>query len=766
MTIKQLHTYLLLISLCAVLAACSEKDLLPDAQADEGGKTAIVLSVGGVDAQGLATRAVITDGTDKTMNNFDVNTKVFMVMKSERDMTAHDGYEYKGDRSSPLYTVCRGDVDANTNAVKFDNTNTRYWDDAHARSSQLTIWAYAQKGMSWTTCTFEVPNAGGEGIDAYKGQQYNTASAPSPVWTGTEIYPAIRTWRACHYENSDNQDATSVQCQDLLFTNNVANNTEYSKGDTRLKYDFVGRHFPTSGNAELKFYHAMSKITIQIVAGDGFKADGSDFQFSNGNVRLSRVNKKGLFNIKTGRFEWIWNTKFGTNDEDPNPYVIPQIYLKSTNQAKSPAVYYTLEALVIPNIIGNNGMTVVQAPYSRFVADESEVMMDFTIDGNMYKITSATLYSALLKGDGTAVENATKKTDVSPYYIPLEAGKNYVFTFNIGKTKINDVTAKVAEWETVTANDINPKNGISLILDMEHTTGTQTPLASRLYKSAVNTESTDGNDKGYSNSDYMDLSAVTTQQSTDWYWPSNDTYYHFRAIAPQAALTVDGTSNANYFTMTGGAVASSNDYGWGAPLAEIHDGDDHTIPYDMVKGYEDYLYHAIGPTDDNIHITQFHMMSELEVNLLTTAEDTPERVNLSSATVTLKKYYNTGNLMVGTGLISGRGSLTDSQNLTAVTAGSKYSWRVIPQHLSRTGTDAGTVGLCITTADGNVYDIPDLSTLKVTINSVPNQTIPTWLPGKKYVYNLTLKKTGIQNLTATIVDWETIEADSEDVQIK
>lgn len=751
MQLTKLHTTLF-VTLCAALAACSADDAFVDAT--HNGKTPIELSIGGVDAPSLtrAVAPVITTNPYNPLNYFDQTnaTKVFMIMKSTY---GQDDYEGSHDTK---YTVARGDVAANSNKVTFDTNNQRYWDDAHARSSQLNFWAYAQIGMGWTTCTFEEDNGSG----GYKGYTVNTNTSQN--WRTAPIYPFIQTWKASRYDD-DHQDASSVMCQDLIFSNNLVDNsatgTNLGGSDNALKFNFTTRKFPQEGEAQMKFYRAMSKITIKIIEGDGFDKTSAnkdkDFQFPSGkNVKLTGFNTEGLFSIQKGFFQQINASA-----------AIPSIYLKSTTPTGSE--YYTLEALAVPNI-DDFMQTWSPAQHdvnSRFVMDDAKVMMEFTIDGNTYKITSATLYSALLKGDGTPVDNATKKTN-NGTYIPMEAGKNYVFTFTVGKTKINDITANVAEWETVTANNINPKNGISLTLNMEHTTGTQTPLASRLFRSAVNSESTADNDKGYSNSEYKDLSAVTTQQSTDWYWPSNNTYYHFRTIAPQNNLTKDGTTEANYLTMTGGAVASTSDYAWGAPLEEKHSGDNHAIPYDMTKGYEGYLFHAIGPTDNNIHITQFHMMSDLEINLSTTANDSPDHVDLTSATVTLKKYYNTGNLMVGTGLISGRGALTNNQNLTPETAGSKYSWRVIPQNLSRTGTDAGTVGLCITTADGNIYDIPDLSTLKVTINSQADQTIPTWLPGKKYVYNLTLKKTKIENITATIVQWETITAGDDNVQIK
>ena len=43
--------------------------------------------------------------------------------------------------------------------------------------------------------------------------------------------------------------------------------------------------------------------------------------------------------------------------------------------------------------------------------------------------------------------------------------------------------------------------------------------------------------------------------------------------------------------------------------------------------------------------------------------------------------------------------------------------------------------------------------------------IDSWYPGFKYVYTFTLSKKKIEDITATIVNWETVTADDE-VQIQ
>lgn len=219
-------------------------------------KTPIELSVGGVDGavESSSTRAVITNDETKTYKAFDKNTKIFMVMKS-----TYGADDYQGSKKDK-YTVCRGDVDASTTSIKFTNLNQKYWDDAHARSSQLDIWAYAQQA-NWNTCTFQVPDpnwTSGQDVQSeYKSETYYTETeaidkSPYP-WieheyksdgTGNKgskgaIYPCIMNWYASHYiestygENQYKQDASSVQYQDLMFSNNL---TKHGDDDNRLKF--------------------------------------------------------------------------------------------------------------------------------------------------------------------------------------------------------------------------------------------------------------------------------------------------------------------------------------------------------------------------------------------------------------------------------------------------------------------------------------------------------------------------------------------------
>lgn len=795
MTLNTKHT-LLILSLCVGFAACSETD---ESWTSTGeGKTPITLSVGGVDAP--ASRAVITDGQKKTMQPFDVNTKIFMIMKSERDMTMHDGYEYKGDRTSPLYTVTRGDVkkkdDTNDGVtVEFVGNNQKYWDDAHARSSMLNIWAYAQMGQRWTECSFPMITNGSLNIDDVSQGKFKTDGEIG--WQTTEIYPAILSWSVGN--PGPKQTANDLIGQDLLFSNNIVNyDTDPSPNpakDKRLKFDFDTKRFPRETDAwtdgslktQMKFYHAMSKITIQIKAGDGYKADGTDFVLENSKSVdfLDGFNTKGLFNIKDGEFQKINETA-----------KITSIPLVSEKTGKTD-FNYVLEALAVPNIhqfLNAHGAT---DNGSRFLENGDNVMIQFTIDHNTYRIKSGALYDALKDLTVGDLTNQIKKCTDNGNYIPLEAGKNYVFTFTIDKEKINNISAHLAEWIPVTAVEQTPSNAyVHVAVKTTEGSAVHGDPTFDLYRAPGALYTGEATETGYNNyADYTweknyekstSLSETGTNTgiySTEWFWPNNKTFYHFRTINKGLSVT---SSTSDVVSMYSGPINDTysdtnistefadgkyNDYIWGAPFKST--APSPTV-YSSAYGFcnnaskeDGQLYKGIGSTKENIMLIQHHMMSNIYVDLETTTGT--DKVDLTDATVKLVYYAKEAKLQMGNGLVTsysnydnGAGTLmTDDVHATDPVY--DYSYRVVPQSLTNTSNGAGTkVGMVITTTDGNVYIIDDLSKIK---ESGKNE-ITEWLPGKKYYYKFTLKKTGITNLSATIVDWAKVNVENEIVTIK
>lgn len=747
----------------------------------QDGKIPIELSVGGMDSSEPVTRAVITDGTGKTLNAFDVNTKIFMVMKSEYDTGNPD---FAGAQTTK-YNVARGDVliseNDNTNnrsVVKFDTKNQRYWDDAHARSSMLSVYAYAQKGQStWLNCSFN-------------GKEYKTeADADQPyAWTTTEIVPTILTWRASHL-GTPAQDATSVQAQDLLFSNNLADNG--TGKDKRLKFNFSTRKFPQVGEANMIFYHAMSKITIKIIEGEGFKkpeATASDFKFttSGGNIILKQFNHTGKFDIRQGEFIDI--PSGGSSD-------IPSIYLKSnTPSATDSNPHYVLEALAVPSIANNGASRIVDDRKSL----ANDVMVEFSIDYNLYQVTHDDLYEALKDN-----VNATKKSD-NGNYIPLEAGKNYVFTFTVGKTRIKNITAQVVDWEDVDAENVTPSNA-RITLSVEDRSGSTSTGAVTsdmdIYRALDEAPSITDTYEGYNwttkytvdgkaqwKNTTLAYDGTENRWSTDWFWESNKTYYHFRTLSPITQV-VTADAGGDYTAISSASCSNEAGYdqmAWGAPFFDV--ADDYKFTYSTAKGFDGtgsghQIYKAIGPTKDQIKVLMFHMFSGVHFTIKTTSGT--EKVQLYDPTgtkrtkVDLVGYYKDGKVLLGTGLVNTDGTIsTEGSPYGVGFASAAYATEYVDQEyfFSAIPQDLTNVVLVITTPDNNQYKVAmkDVKSSSVSNNNIANPytqsggkyIIDRWYPGFRYTYSFTLKKTGITDLQATIVDWEDVTAGDDDVKIE
>ncbi len=773
------------------LSSCKETIIYvtPEDTPNDDIKTPIELSVGGVDGavESSSTRAVITDGTSKTLKPFDKNTKIFMVMKS-----TYGADDYQGSKKDK-YTVCRGDVDANTTSIKFTSLNNqKYWDDAHARSSELDIWAFAQQSPdNWHSYTFQIPDETWEGIETdpnrqkeYKGYTYNDQTSYGWIehdynnGSGDKgskgaIYPCIMNWYASHYieltygENQYKQDALSVQYQDLMFSNNLTKHGDGTENDKRLKFGTkTAGKFDTG---EMKFYHAMSKLTIQIIEGDGFDKSSTnkanDFKFASGkNVKLTNFNMKGTFNIKDGEFQQV------------ESLIVPHIALSTSTSETgvSPNIetttIYTLQALAVPNINDFLSQYSASDTKSRFVSsdtDANNIMMEFTIDNNTYKITSKQLYNAL--------HGKTGATETTSGIIPLEAGKNYIFTFVVGKTKIEHLTATVAEWENVEAESYTP------IIDVNQTYGeadanafnkTYTLLRSTTKTGNYTTES--GATMTYDNSAYS--------MSPQLYWPDHKTHYFFRGVYPKVGSTngptlVNDTENkTTTISVTNSAYSkgtSPSDLMIGIPRKADGTPDEKCKVTGTNHGSS---VEGICATSGTINLNFRYAMSQVEVRLTTTTGNAA--VNLTNAKVEVVGGYKQGKIKLEDGSVatftaSDKGDFelaslptTDNNkrkdkdgNENILSTNVRHS-SVIPQDLTYDSSkplDASNLRfkITITNTDGStdVY-YADIKPIEVTVGSNNKSTITKWEAGKHYIYFLDLRKTEIK-VSATITDWVT-----------
>lgn len=486
------------------------------------------------------------------------------------------------------------------------------------------------------------------------------------------------------WEVSTSQTLDKIADEDLAYSNNVS-------GDNTLGFNSTDKKFET---ANLVFNHALSRFTINIKKGDGFGDFASSFNVSS--VKFTGLNVSGTLNVATREL-----TSLATGDVDA---VGSKAVL---NDEESKQIGYTYVAQAFP------GTTL---------KDVTTTLLSITVDGNTYPISADQIYKAL------AAISDNADADIAS----LKPGKNYKLTINLKKTAIEITSAQLVDWVTINATEMTPSNAIALDAKMEQNGGDASKVVpSDLYRSTSLAT-------GYT--EKTTLAADGKTMGTTWYWPDNNTKYYFRTISPQN--TEVATATNDNITMTGGAIADGNDYIWGAPLEEKHDGAEHKFDYN--NGYGDYLYPAIGPTESAIHLTQFHMMSNLQVNL--TTSDGADKVDLSGATVEILGAYNTATLVLSNAAITFTGGKAAS---LAMTAGSdnKYTYRAIPQT-----TDGITLKI---TAAGNVYNV-----------KLADTDIDAWLSGKSYVYTFKLVKTAIHITTAQLVDWEKVTVADKTVTIE
>lgn len=751
------YPLLIVCSVLLAIVACSDDDVL-NGGIDEG-KTPIELAAGVAEGSfaAPAVRTVVTDGQGKTLRAFNQDTRLFFVVKAE-DNCQEEGHTVGPAKWGLNYATAEGlenPADNSQSSISFPD-NYLYWDDAYARDSKVSVYSMAAANSQ----SQESAKIGGEMISTTdKKIDFSTVSNNLNIaWTIGECRDGDNVVEKRNYQN-----VTTVGRQDLVFSNNI-------QGDNTLRFNNTETGKFDKGR--LIYYHALSKLTVKIICGEGFKGDGTDFKFTNreygqdNSFSIKGFCHTGTLNIGTGA-----STILGTR-------TFSSIYLSQTNPNQVSNPYYTLEALVFPGTdMSDSG-------------EELKDMFSFVIDHNRYDISRAQLYDALKHG---VTNNVTNDVNTILDDGKLKAGYNYEFTFTVGKTKIEKVTAKVADWETVEAANHFPSNG-HVVLSLEDR-GADITENAHIYRAAEVTDAllpdhdiTKVQGMGYNWAKKYEqpneYNHGTKTLTTTWYWPDNKTFYHFRAVAPTTATVVPApqTSNEDCYVELR-AAENYTDVRWGAPFVEKEPSDpaSNTEKFDYgpvkngfdgldpgAQGYvadQHQIYHAIGATDYGINLILFHAMSDVTIKVVSQTGDA--HVAVEGAKIQLQNIYTQGKLMMGNGLVTGTGAKTDYDFQGS---GSTWKYGAIPQDLSG-------VMLDITTTDNNHYkvNLGAVYASSVTSNNLKNPytgnaqrgyNIDRWYPGFKYVYTFELRKAEVHLLKCTILDWEKVVAGDDNVQIQ
>lgn len=657
-------TYISLISLLT-LTACSSD--LSDILNGNSGKEEVTFTTTNLESS-VVTRAGFADG----------NTAIFAKMKSEANNKTT-----QWTATTLLASKDTTNSETSTSSVSYNTvSDTRFWDDTHGREANISVYAVAIANNSETTNTASslllAPNQWTDSTDTNSGLSFDyTVSTAQNVAT------------------------TSFDQYDLVYSNNITNGTT----DARLKFtpSSDNGHTGSFDKGSLLFNHALTKITVNLLKGNGFEGD---FASAKTSVMIgSSANQptlKGNFDVSSGEWELDETTKGEVS-------ATVGTLLNSYNVDNATYDVIPTNAIVMP------GYTLRQS--------NTNTALTINVSDNLYYVSEANLYAAL-----------QDVLSLSESSYAMAQGYHYIFNIELNKTGIK-VTASLAKWNSVVGKTQNPSNA-RISVEFLNVDGSSVQSKVNLYRLLDEAPEISDDYVGMNwNGNYGSAATVETNGITDWYFDSNKSYYHFRTTN----VTPTKNDGGDYVPISSGERNASDPI-WGAPMKG-------NISYSSTSGFTDCLISAIGPTTNTIHLTQLHMLSQLDIQLKTTTGT--DAVTLEGSKVVITGMSPEGHVLMGSGKINATGTV--DVTMTAPSAGTvatePFTWDVVPQTLSH-------IGLIITTGDNNKYVISDLSTIKETGTS---STISEWIPGTHYTYTFDLRKTAVK-ASVSLAGWTTKSA--------
>lgn len=303
------------------------------------------------------------------------------------------------------------------------------------------------------------------GLQSYYGYCFNGKSVDENDFKSDK---GELTWSI----SQDQSSAEALKNNDLLW----------SPSQKAVKYDHAK---DAHGTLAVPFTHAMSKFTIVVVAGDGFKADDLD----NATVTLSGMNQTGTFTAPSATV-----TATGTTTV--------KMYgnAKVTPDADKP--YRAYEAVVVPT------------------TDLSSITLLATItnlDGNDYKINM----SDGIRNSWTSELNNNM----------TKSGVNYKLTVTLNKQAVN-VVATLADWTDVSADGIGEIQFTADVKDsgISNATSLANGDSFSLWMTKKGDEELKESDFG-SIATTSEFNGSAFVNGTKIYWPNGSDYYYFRALA-------------------------------------------------------------------------------------------------------------------------------------------------------------------------------------------------------------------------------------------
>lgn len=550
-------------------------------------------------------------------------------------------------------------------------------------------------------------------------------------------------------------EGTNVLTRDILVANNL------SKEKTPGPLTFENRD--KKDKRRLIFQHLMSKITFNLTPADGFMQTGGKYAFTTSpTVTLNRKRYKDGTLPPGGDYALVEGTiNIREAVATPSPTSMKTIKAgDETKKEEGGAEVRTQVALVYPGTcLGET---------------DNDVVARIAADNNYYYVTAKEIRAAI---DNVAGHTGDYKT---------KAGYNYIINVTVKKTGVN-VTATVTNWVDVQAEEASPVIALTAGAGGTDQTGDWT------------TTGVDGFDFFRSTAMLTGYSDETTLQEGDYYkplrkvkwgtdttspracvfydntgvtptllyWPDHDTHYHFRGVYPATTTTAADAPQVKEFTNAGekeqGIAVQNGAYdktkfpsNLMIGMPEIEAG---TLCGSGEHTQEDMSEKGICARSGKINMNFRYMMSQVEIELAHSLEEGTEGdVKLDENTkVEIVGGYTDGYIRLGDREAIGQ---TKESYTTTVVAGEDNKLKrhdiVLPQDLA-----GMQFKITVNNTDGtHDYYYATIWDIQVSVGGGAKESITKWEPGKHYKYTLKLKKTAME-ITATLTDWITVEADED-----
>lgn len=484
---------------------------------------------------------------------------------------------------------------------------------------------------------------------------------------------------------NDQSDLANIRKSDLLWAGR--------QREIKYVHDYFGPNATAAQKEEVTlpvtYTHAMSKVTIELVLGEGYDV-GTD-------------HKAKDFGSHSTTPTLFANTT--CNEVDAINQTI-QTYVATGDDAKI-GMYLVKDEVVTDNV--SNKTRVYEAIIAPTVMTPGYKLAEVTVGGNKYDIVLTkeileTVYPASSgnatwssKLNGYSVTSNVLKEESTGYStadggITL-SGINYRLIATLKKQSI-EVKARIANWTDVTASatgEIKFGNDVKTS-EVDGAESLSNFVGSfDLWRSTTNADhnSYDENSglAGVNKATTVTYSGGKWTNSPEIYWADGSTPYYFRALAQYFDVeeTKTITSIENSF-----AVEQGKDIVWGTTSKHTGKEADGTTSHDYAEGA------AINPRTGDIPLTFYHAMSKISVNLETfTGADA---VTLAGAKISIANLYDGGTIDLTDGSIK---SLTASTTLPiAGYYDADYSgadpklkeYVVVPQSLVKTTDGIDRVG--------------------------------------------------------------------------